>query len=140
MAIQEHPVPGTIVLCDFRQGFREPEMVKRRPVIVLSPKIGARPGLCTVVALSGTAPDPVMPYHCWLEVEPPLPTPWNGDNWVKGDMVNAVGFHRLDLIRVGKDSRGKRRYRYDTLTSEQMRQVRACVLKGLGLTTLTRHI
>ena len=52
MAIGEHPAPGTILICDFKQGFREPEMVKQRPVIVLSPKIGIRAKLCTVVALA----------------------------------------------------------------------------------------
>ena len=64
MAIREHPPTGSILMCDFNAGFREPEMVKRRPVVVISPKIRARPGLCTVVALSTTVPAPVMDYHC----------------------------------------------------------------------------
>ncbi|MEQ9178418.1 MAG: type II toxin-antitoxin system PemK/MazF family toxin, partial [Nitratireductor sp.] len=34
-------------MCDFNTGFRVPEMVKRRPVVVISPKIKARPRLCT---------------------------------------------------------------------------------------------
>jgi len=56
MAINEHPVSGTILMCNFAPGFQQPEMVKRRPVIVISPKISRRPNLCTVVALSTTAP------------------------------------------------------------------------------------
>jgi len=141
MAIQEHPAPGTILLCNFEKGFREPEMVKRRPVVVLSPKIGARPKLCTVVALSLTAPKPVMPYHCELEIRPHLPAPWDAAAcWVKGDMVNAVGFHRLDLVRLGKNRAGKRIYRFETLTPAQMRTVRVCVLNALGLGALNKHL
>ncbi len=141
MAIREHPAPGTIVICDFRQGFREPEMIKRRPAIVLSPKIGIRAKLCTVVALSSSAPTPKMSYHCKLDIDPPLPPPWGErDNWVKGDMIYAVGFHRLDLIRLGKNTAGKRQYRFNTITPEQMKAVRTCVLRGLGLNVLTKHL
>lgn len=71
-------------------------MVKRRPVIVLSPKISARPGLCTVVALSTSPPKPIMAYHCQVDFDPPLPDRMASKGvWVKGDMVAAVGFHRL---------------------------------------------
>ncbi|QQG36900.1 MAG: type II toxin-antitoxin system PemK/MazF family toxin [Micavibrio aeruginosavorus] len=49
MSIAEHPNKGSILLCDFNHGFVAPEMVKRRPVIVISPKIHGRVGLCTVV-------------------------------------------------------------------------------------------
>jgi mRNA interferase MazF len=115
-------------------------MIKRRPVIVVSPKISLRPRLCTVVALSSSAPTPQMSYHCLLKIDPPLPEPWTGDNWVKGDMVNAVGFHRLDFIRLGKDTTGKRLYRYETLTPEQLRQVLHCLLCGVGLARLTDHL
>ena len=141
MAISEHPVPGTILTCNFDQGFREPEMLKRRPVIVLSPKIGMRAKLCTVVALSTSPPQAKMPYHEKLEIDPPLPPPYHkGENWVKGDMIYAVGFHRLDLIRLGKDKSGKRIYRFNILTSDQMKVVRTCVLRALGMNTLTKHL
>ena len=53
MAITIHPRPGQILLCDFSQGFREPEMVKsKRPVIVLTPAFKNRPELVTIVPLS----------------------------------------------------------------------------------------
>src|SRR3546814_2449978 len=45
-SIGEHPPTGTILTCNFDAGFKEPEMVKRRPVIVVSPKISIRAGLC----------------------------------------------------------------------------------------------
>jgi len=141
MAITEHPAVGALLICDFWPGFREPEMVKRRPVVVISPKIRARAGLCTVVALSTTKPTPIMPYHCEITPHPPLPLPWlPGPIWVKGDMVVAVGFHRLDFFRSGKDRSGKRIYRYDPLSSEDLRKVRRCVLAVLGLANLTKHL
>ena len=139
--MMEHPQPGTILIADFSRGFREPEMVKRRPVVVISPKISVRPRLCTVVALSTTPPVPVLPFHYELTIDPPLPHPWSGrEKWVKGDMVYALGFHRLNLVRLGKDGSGKRIYRMDTLSAEDMRHVRSCVLKALGLARLTKHL
>lgn len=140
MPIKEHPVTGTVLLCDFEAGFKEPEMTKRRPVVVLSPKIAARPNLCTVVSLSTTPPAPILAYHCKIEV-PGLPAPWDGrETWVKGDMIYAVGFHRLDFFRLGKDARGKRQYLYKPLSNEAISEIRACVLKGLGLSLLTKHL
>lgn len=64
MAITFHPSPGQILLCDFSQGFRVPEMVKsKRPVIVLTPAFKHRSDLVTIVPLSTVRPDPVQPYH-----------------------------------------------------------------------------
>ena len=116
-------------------------MVKRRLVVVLSPKIRFRPGLCTVVPLSTKPPDPVMPFHCEIDLDPPPPDPWGEiTRWVKADMVCSVGFHRLDFLRLGKDGAGKRLYRYDTISDEDMRRIRACVLSSLGLSSLTKHL
>jgi uncharacterized protein YifN (PemK superfamily) len=140
MAISEHPTIGTILIADFNSGFRTPEMVKRRPVVVISPRIGGRSNLCTVVALSSTEPKPKKPYHCTLNIDPPLPAPWTADSWVKGDMVYALGFHRLNLIVLGKDRGGKRIYRYDILTKDQMTEVRKCVLHGMGMHHLTSFL
>ena len=142
MPITSHPGLGCIVTCDFDQGFKEPEMVKNRPVVVVSPQIAWRPGLCTVVALSLTAPATVRPYHCKLTIEPALPHPWSSEEvWVKGDMIAAVGFHRLNLIRMGRDSTGGiRRYRMNPLDPAQLKAVRACVLHSLGLFQLTKHL
>ena len=141
MPIREHPTLGAVLLCNFDAGFKEPEMVKRRPVVIISPKIQARPFLCTIVALSTEAPDPVMQYHCQIDLRPRLPRPWQSDGvWVKGDMVNAVGFHRLDFLRLGKDGQGKRIYLYDPLSAENIKKIRACVLRGMGLAALTKNL
>lgn len=141
MAIQEHPKTGTVVMCDYNSGFREPEMVKRRPVIIISPKIRHRTGLCTVVALSTTPPNPKLPYHCQIDLWPELPKPFVSKGiWVKGDMINVVGFHRLNLIRLGSGENGKRLYRYDTVSVEELAKIRRCILSGIGLESLTKHL
>ena len=94
-----------------------------------------------MVCLSGTAPDPVQQYHAQINIRPALPHPWGSEGiWIKGDMIYSVGFHRLDLIRMGKDRSGKRTYRYDTISDEQMKTAKKCVLKGLGLATLTKYM
>jgi mRNA interferase MazF len=141
MPISFHPKLGTLLICDFEPGFVPPEMVKRRPVIVVSPPISVRVRLCTVVPLSSTAPDLVMPYHCKLVIDPPLPDPWNErESWVKGDMVFSASFQRLNLIRAGKDWFGKRKYRENRLSAQQMMAVRTCILCSLGLAHLTKHL
>lgn len=141
MAIREHPDTGTVLMCDFGPGFKNPEMDKRRPVVVLSPKIKARHHLCTVVSLSTTAPDPVMPYHAQIDLRPRLPQRMQSDGvWVKGDMVNAVRFQRLDFIRRGKDADGKRIYLYEPISNENLRIIRQCVLRAMGMSILTKHL
>ncbi|MBN4046604.1 type II toxin-antitoxin system PemK/MazF family toxin [bacterium AH-315-P15] len=141
MPISEHPKAGTVLLCDFNNGFKVPEMTKIRPVVVLSPKIVARPFLCTIVSLSTDTPDPVMQYHRQIDIRPKLPDRYDSDGvWVKGDMIYAVGFHRLDFIRCGKDRSGKRLYHYDPVSDQNLKIIRQCVLRGMGLQTLTKHL
>jgi mRNA interferase MazF len=133
MALRFAPKMGTIVTVDFDQGFRPPEMVKRRLAVVISPIIKARGDLVTVVPLSTTAPTLIMPYHCEINIPFVLPAFWgNRPRWVKADMVNAVGFHRVDLLHLGKDASGKRLYQTEVLPSEILSRIRLCVLRGLG--------
>jgi uncharacterized protein YifN (PemK superfamily) len=140
MPISSHPQQGSIIAANFDPGFIKPEMVKLRLVVVLSPRIKSRYGLCTVVALSTTVPDPVMPYHRELEIPFRLPKKWGIKCWIKGDMVNTVGFHRLNLLGLGKDKQGKRMYQTDILPPDMLAVVRRCVLHGMGLSTLTKHL
>ena len=89
-------------------GFVVPEMVKRRPAIVVSPRLRGRSGLCTIVPLSTTPPAREQKYHCLLELNPPLPRPFDAEVcWVKGDMLYTVSFARLNLPHE-KDAHGKR--------------------------------
>ena len=142
MGIRQHPPQGSIVTVDYSSGgFREPEMVKRRLAIVLSPAISARPSLCTVVPLSLSEPSKIMPYHRKIQIPFDLPGRWGDqERWIKGDMINSVGFHRVDLLRMGKNERGKRLYQTEVLPMETMKLVRVCVLHGMGMSTLTKHL
>lgn len=141
MPINDHPAPGTILVCDFNGTFKEPEMVKARCVIVVSPRIRDRAKLCTVVCLSSTEPGHIQQYHCQLDIRPKLPAPWGSDGiWVKADMVYSIGFHRLNLIRLGKERDGTRIYRMLTISEAQMKEVKCCILRGLGMSVLTKHL
>ena len=133
MTIAFHPEPGTILICDF-VGLKTPEMTKRRPVVVISPRFRDRPELCTIVPLSTTAPQKVCAYHHLLDFDPPMPAPYSSPRmWVKGDMIYAVGFHRLSLPFVGKDGKGDRVYDVRHLKGGDLAAVRECVLHALGL-------
>lgn len=135
-----HPEPGTILVCDFT-GFREPEMIKRRPVVVVSPRLKRRAGLLTVAPLSTTAPQQCMDYHCMVPIDPPLPEPFDSPMvWVKGDMIYNVGFSRLELVRTGRDKTGKRKYVQRQIVGDDLRRIRGSVLAGLGMPHLTKHL
>ena len=145
MALEFHPRPGQLLHCDFSTGFREPEMVKsNRPVVVLTPSMVGRGALVTVAALSTVKPDPIMPYH--LEIPkscmPMLGRFQEDSSWLKGDMVYAVGFHRLDLIKLGARDRqtGQRLYFNRCFSRDRMKEVYGCVLTAMNLGHVTEHI
>ncbi|MHA6684461.1 type II toxin-antitoxin system PemK/MazF family toxin [Mesorhizobium sp. A556] len=133
MGVLYHPQVGTILRVDLNDGFRVPEMRKRRPAIVISPALPGRDQLCTIVPLSTTEPRPCQPYNCLLELDPPLPFPYNTPRmWVKADMVMCVAFHRLKLLDKGKDHNGNRVYDVRVLSSEIMDEIRDCMKVALG--------
>lgn len=138
MALRFQPRQGALVMVDFDQGFRPPEMVKLRMAVVLSPRIDARPGLATVVALSSLAPARPMPYHLHLSIPLQLPEGWSREMWIKGDMVNTVGLHRTEAIRL--PGRGRASYQLSPLPRALFRKVQGAVLHGLGLGHLSRHL
>jgi uncharacterized protein YifN (PemK superfamily) len=133
VTINKHPAPGTIVRVDLSEGFRPPEMVKRRPAVILSPPLPGRERLCAIVPLSTTQPARMLPHHLRLMLEPPLPAPYNSPvMWAKGDIVLTVAFHRLRLLFDRWDG-GQRVYDVRILAPEVMEEVRACVRAGLSL-------
>lgn len=139
MAIKYHPEVGTIVICDFA-GFKEPEIIKRRPALVISPRFRNRGNLCAIVPFSTTAPVPVLAYHYKLYMDAPLPDPYSADmHWIKADMLYTVSFDRLSLPSSGKDEQGKRIYDVRVVDQETLTKVRKCILHGLGLSALTEH-
>jgi uncharacterized protein YifN (PemK superfamily) len=138
MPVQYHPKVGTVVICDFQRGFVPPEMVKRRPAVVVSPPIASRKGLCTVVPLSTGIPHEKMAYHVELP-DLKLPNPWDkGANWVKADMIYALSLSRIDLIRRGRAENSRRVYYTDPLPYRDMLAIRKAMLCSLGMTALTK--
>ena len=139
MPLTRHPAVRAIVLCDY-SGFIAPEMIKRRPAVVLSPRLRHRENLCTVVPLSGSPPDHVEEYHCQIEFARPLPKPWDSpSHWVKADMLATVALRRLDLIAGGRDHEGKRKYLNILIREDDFRRIQDCVRHALGLLSLTEE-
>jgi uncharacterized protein YifN (PemK superfamily) len=134
MAIRYAVPQRTLLLCDYGLGgFREPEMVKRRPVLVVSPRLPHRDNLCAVVPISSTAPRHDVRYAVRLEFDDPLPAPFDAPvGWVKCDMLATVSFERLDLFRTGRDHEGKRQYLNRRLSEEDFKRVKLGILAGLG--------
>ncbi|WP_425501045.1 type II toxin-antitoxin system PemK/MazF family toxin [Skermanella pratensis] len=131
--VQGHPAPGTIVRVDLNEGFREPEMGKRRPAIVLSPPIPGRSSLCTIVPLSTSPPRIILSRHMQITLNPPLPPPYSEPTmWLKGDIVLTVGFHRLRFLFSRGEDGG---YVVDKrlLDTVTMDRVKACVRAGIGV-------
>lgn len=133
MPLSFHPATGTIVICDFSTGFVIPEMVKARPVVIISPRFRTRPNLCTVIPISSSEPTPVEDYHHRLSdgAYPPA----KGPVWAKCDMIATVGLARLDRIKTGF-----RTYETFTMPSDDMHAIRNCLLHALGLKRLTNHL
>ena len=137
MPIKFPPLPRTVLLCDYgKGGFVAPEMVKRRPAIVISPRLRHRDGLCTVVPLSMTEPEHAVPYVVKLDLPWTLPPPFEQRVcWAKCDMIATVGFGRLDLFRTERDHMGKRKYLTPQIDDASFDKIKAAILAALGFLT-----
>lgn len=135
MPITYHPAVREVLWCQF-DGV-EPEMVKRRTVVVISPKSVQRARLVTVVPLSTTPPDPMHPWHCQLEKDP-LPHASGATVYAKCDMVAVVCFDRLHGFY--KRWNGQRKYSPVFISLNELRAIRRGLLFGLGLGALTPHL
>ena len=137
MSLPFHPEQGTIVICDFA-GLNTPEMTKRRPALVVSPKFRCRDRLCTIVPFSTTPPRPVELYHYKLTMDPVLPDPYSsGTQWVKADMLYTMSLDRLSFPFCGKDENGKRIYDVRIISGPDLIEIQKCLLHGIGLSALT---
>ncbi|WP_191112334.1 type II toxin-antitoxin system PemK/MazF family toxin [Acinetobacter lwoffii] len=117
------PKPNTIIMCNF-DGFISPEMVKNRPVIVLT-KNKDNPKLVTIVPISTTEPHEITDLH--VEIVGPL----DGEKaWVKCDMVTTVCLERLDRLRI----KVGQRYKWETksLDNDTFQEVKKSVANYLG--------
>lgn len=133
MAIQFHPHAGTVLMCNFDTGFKEPEMVKVRPVVVVSPRRRSGPPLCTVVPLSTTRPEPVEAHHHLLEPASLPSRLVKNENWAKGDMLYTVCLDRLDRVKAGRGADGTRLYVAQRVTDADLAAIHRCIAAALGL-------
>ncbi|QPL37281.1 type II toxin-antitoxin system PemK/MazF family toxin [Thalassospira sp. B30-1] len=132
MPIRFHPRPGRFLTCDYR-GYEAPEMIKRRPVVVISPRKRQGPGLCTVVPLSTTPPNLQTACHVKIEIDP-LGGRWTAtEMWAKCDMITVASFSRLDMIRTGKALDGKRIYNNNELDADLLKKIREACAFSFGL-------
>jgi mRNA interferase MazF len=141
MGLKYHPLFGAVLLCRYGAGFTPPEMVKPRPVVVITPRLRTRSNLCTVVPLSLTEPIPVEKYHYKLRMVRPLPPPWDAEEcWVKADMFSTVSYERLEPFKLGRGRDGKRQYYSIPVPAADMKAIQGCVLAALNLWRLTEHL
>lgn len=131
MPLPYQPKPRTVLSCDF-SGYIEPEIVKRRPVVVLKAhKTNAK--LVAVIPLSTTRPNSVEEHHYRL-LQNPLPHEAATEAWAKCDMVAVVSTARLEMIRsMRRRPDGKREYLKLQIGQEQFEAIRRAVVVGLGL-------
>lgn len=102
MALSFQPKVGGVLMCDF-DGFVEPEMIKKRPVVVIA-RNRCNQKLVTVVPLSTTEPDIMEAHHYRLPINP-VPFQKAKVCWAKCDMVATLSIDRMDRL---KDARHQR--------------------------------
>jgi uncharacterized protein YifN (PemK superfamily) len=127
MPIQFIPDPGTVLICDYTTGFVPPEMVKPRRVVVISPKFLNNRGICTVVPLSTSAPDPELPIHVRFEAGSYAFLSRDVACWAKCDLQAAVALKRLDRLRLGSHFHAPR------ISREDLQRIREAVLYMIGM-------
>jgi len=123
-------VPRMIFECNF-SGFKEPEMVKtERPVIVISSKEQNKRGLCTIVCVSTSAPNPVEEHHHRLKEDYQLRA-FTADSWVKCDMVYRVSHDRLTSPLLHTGARHTKK-----VSIKEYNEIMKCVLSTLTLESI----
>ena len=127
MAIQFHPRPATVLICNFETGFVPPEMVKPRRVIVISPKKFNNLGTCMVVPVSKTPPNEAPPLHIQFPAGKYHFFHRDFPCWAKCNMVYSVSLQRLDRLRVGTE------YLTPSITELDLRLVRRTVAFAAGI-------
>ena len=139
MPIQYHPKPGQVFWCDFR-GNIWPEIDKKRPVVIFTPKYSQRTDLVAVVPLSTTAPPTICDFHCLLEKHPfPASAKKDEKSWAKCDLIQTVTFTRLTGYWEEVVD-GKRKYLDCRISDADMLKIKKAVLHGLGLSGLTQYL
>ena len=137
MALTFRPRPGTLLMCDFATGFKPPEMTKKRPVVVISPRRRRLMSkVVTVVPLSTAAPNPVEPFHHRMNPRSVPVELGTQESWAKCDMLCTVSLERLDRVLVNQG--GRRVFVAPRVQDEDLDAIRQGVVSALGLDAWAR--
>jgi len=144
VAISYNPDVGEVLICDFGQ-FRDPpltpafdgrlppEMIKRRPVVVLSSKISRA---CIVVPLSTTLDKAKLAKGMHVEVPkqaiPELAYFTPETRWAKSDLVSQVSHERLYMLRDPSRSHTHKHH----LSRELVAEIQKAVIKSISASWL----
>lgn len=139
MALQYPPKVGEVFECEFPPCFGAPEMIKKRLVIVVGPRLIARDTkLVNVVPISMTAPPNGCAYHPEVPIQA-IPLPWQnkaGKRWAKCDMIYALSTDRLSVAQGGRNraAGGKRLSYTGQVDLKTLQEVRRGVAHAMGIT------
>ena len=134
MTLQVYPKPGNVVMCDYQTGFREPEMVKKRHVIVVSPKLLNELGTCLVVPVSHIRPRPVLAiHHLFTSNLYGFFTP-DRPQWAKCNMLSHVGYDRLDRVLLDGT------WCVPSISDDDLLSIKCCVLSATGMADLRESL
>jgi mRNA interferase MazF len=127
-AITFSPVEGTVLVCDFSIGFRPPEVIEKRPCVVISKQRTNR-RLCVVVPISTTESTNRK------AIAVPLPSakyPFlRRDSWAKCHAPSTVSITRLSMMRDPVAGRGLDT-RQTILDTRDLMAVRLGVARCIG--------
>lgn len=131
MTLPYLPYQGEILVCDFDDSAIGAEMIKRRPVVVISRHEAHRLKLCTVIALSTTPPNPVESWHYNM---PHLRvTGWSANSgvWAKCNMISTVSIDRLNKPYI--KLRSGRKYISHNLDKPDIDAILKCIKSYLKM-------
>jgi mRNA interferase MazF len=101
-------------------------MVKKRPVVVVSPRRRVGPGLCLVVPFSTRAPAFAQRFHYEIAARTYPFFRSDCSVWAKADMLTCVAFSRLDRPFYGGC------FQEGHLSETHLNEIRNAVLSALG--------
>jgi len=131
MALPNAPRIGAVVQCDFdAMGLFEPEMIKKRDVVVVA-RNKHHSKLVTVVPLSSTPPLVAEDYHHKLAKNPRPDEDPKLEIWAKCDHIFTLSIDRLNF-RYRKTKRG-REWLYSHVSSNDVQKILAAVAASLNL-------